>query len=118
MASARHGRQIRLAEVGEAGQARLDAAAVALAGPPSLSREVATTYLVGAGVTVHDTAVAVESPAAAAATLAALGIVDPVAGEVALGALRALVVLRDVLGVAPAVPPAATPDLASRGRPS
>ncbi|MDB4942109.1 MAG: hypothetical protein JWP97_1643 [Labilithrix sp.] len=105
MGSARHGRQVRLAEVGEAGQARLEAAEVVLGGAPSLARDVSAAYLSGAGVTVlvRDGEPG-EDPALLAA-LASLGITDPSAREVALGALRAVVVMRELLGVG-AVPAA------------
>jgi hypothetical protein len=45
----RHGRQTRLAEIGSAGQARIAAATVDVA-VDGLAAEVATRYLVGAGV--------------------------------------------------------------------
>lgn len=90
----RHGRQIRLAEVGLAGQARIDASDVTL-GAQGFAREIEATYLRLAGARVHS---AME-PTPAPMQLADLGLHDGPATEVAEGALRALVALRRILGV-------------------
>jgi hypothetical protein len=45
----RYGRQILVAEIGEAGQARIEVATVALSGP-GLAHEIACTYAERAGV--------------------------------------------------------------------
>jgi hypothetical protein len=98
----RYGRQIRLPEIGEAGQARLAASAVVLraSGP---AQEVEATYLKAAGAkVVESTAATPEPPTEAkahAAALAGLGVRDSEARIVAEGALRALEAMRAVLGV-------------------
>jgi hypothetical protein len=112
----RHARQIRLAEVGTRGQARIAAAIVAV---PLSSAEarVAVRYLAGAGVGVlrvnsallvdeaHavDPSVRVEIAATSGEGLHAFhdpfADLDPAAGDIARGAAFALAELRRVLGV-------------------
>ncbi len=104
----RHGRQIRLPEIGEAGQERLAASEVVLGGTGDV-REVEAAYLARAGVRVVDDAHAQAKARAKAtaagpkdvrtATLAALGIRDSFARDVADGAVRALLEMRTILGV-------------------
>ncbi len=101
----RHGRQIRLAEIGAAGQDRLEAAEAVLGGAHD-AREIEATYLRQAGMKVREA-----HPSAAARTrakpyekvaieaLRALGIRDPAARDVGDGAMRALIAMRTVLGV-------------------
>ena len=96
----RHGRQIRLPEIGEAGQARLLAAEVTLGGAGD-AREIERAYLRGAGVRVSE-AGAPRPPAEAKAyaeLLATLGLRDRAARDVGDGALRALIAMRAVLGI-------------------
>ncbi len=93
----RHGRQIRLPEIGEAGQERLVASEVVLSGAGA-AREIEAAYLGAAGVTVRDVAGAQDDPTAKA-RLEALGVSDPAARDVADGAMRALVAMRALLGV-------------------
>jgi hypothetical protein len=107
----RHGRQIRLKEVGTAGQDRLDATEAVLSGAHD-AREVEAVYLRQAGLKVREA-----HPSAAARvrakpdeklaveTLRALGVRDPAARDVADGALRALIAMRTVLGVTGAKDP-------------
>jgi hypothetical protein len=84
-------RQVRLAEVGEAGQAKLSRAAVRV--PASgLAAAVEARYLTGAGVAVVGDETAVAEPAPAW-----LGSLAPSAREVALGAHAALVTVRALL---------------------
>lgn len=90
----RHGRQIRLREVGVAGQERLASRAVALGGA-GIAGDVERAYLEAAGAEI--------APRAGEATLpevwTALALSQPGAREVGEGALRALVTFRDaVLG--------------------
>ncbi len=98
----RYERQIRLDEVREEGQARLASSRVVLDGPPDV-REVAATYLRGAGATVSDEPSDETSwahdDAILERTLHALGVRDRAARDVAEGALRALLVMRSILGV-------------------
>lgn len=101
----RHGRQLRLPEIGEAGQERLAAGAVALAGAGD-AREIEAAYLTRAGVRVVDDAEATtteqggeEEAKAYAAAVAALGLRDPAARDVAQGSLRALLAMRRLLGM-------------------
>lgn len=110
----RYGRQVRLPEIGEAGQRRLSASEVVLAAANE-AREIEATYLARAGVVVVDDArapVAAEVDAsgdradradrdakAYAAVLAALDIRDRSACDVAEGALRAVVAMRRILGI-------------------
>lgn len=115
MRMSRHGRQIALAEVGAAGQARIDTAHVDV-GLHGLAAEVAVRYLSGAGVghlrvvgerlaelaravdpTVHvevDTALVADPPAGDP-----LGLRDPVARDLARGAHHALRALRMAIGM-------------------
>lgn len=100
----RHGRQIRLPEIGEAGQERLAASEVVLCGAGD-AREIEAAYLARAGVRVVDDANAgrrADADGAAkprADALASLGIRDAVARETADGALRALFAMRKILGI-------------------
>jgi molybdopterin/thiamine biosynthesis adenylyltransferase len=104
----RHGRQIRLPEIGEAGQERLAASQVVLCSVGD-AREIEAAYLARAGVRVVDDANAevkanakAEADGAAklrAEALASLGIKDSVARETASGALRALLAMRKILGI-------------------
>jgi hypothetical protein len=110
----RHDRQSRLAEVGSAGQARIDAATVEVR-LDGLAGEIATRYLAGAGVgrvrvgdraladvaTSIDPGVRVEvgAPRVAVAVQgdAAPDLRDPEAREAARGAREALRVLRSLI---------------------
>ena len=105
---ARYGRQIRLPEIGEAGQARLMASEVVLGGSGDV-RTVEAAYVARAGIRVVDDATA-EAKALATAVadgtdklhadaLASLGLKDSVAREVGDGALRALLAMRKILGI-------------------
>jgi sulfur-carrier protein adenylyltransferase/sulfurtransferase len=104
----RHGRQIRLPEIGEAGQERLAASEVVLCGVGD-AREIEAAYLARAGVRVVDDANAeIKAKAKAdangtaklrAAALASLGMHDSIARETADGALRALLAMREILGI-------------------
>lgn len=95
----RYGRQIRLADVGEAGQAKLCAAHVVLGGA-GFARDIEERYVRAAGMNV----VAPEdagAPARARAVevdVTALGFRHESTREVAEGALRALVAIRAALG--------------------
>jgi len=102
-----HGRQIRLAEVGEAGQERLGSAELVVRGGGD-AREVQTAYLRGAGVRVHEQEAGVKAKEAAEAraetkiyadAVKAMGVRDVAAREVAEGAFAALVAMRRILGV-------------------
>ena len=98
----RYGRQTRLPEIGEAGQARLAASQVVLraAGP---AQEIEATYLKAAGARVAaSTPAKPEAPGEAqahAVALAGLGVRDSEARVVAEGALRALEAMRVILGL-------------------
>jgi len=98
----RYERQIRLPEVGEAGQARLAASAIVLraAGP---AQEIEATYLKRAGASVTEGTPAERETAvdakAHATALAGLGVRDSEARVVAEGALRALEAMREILGL-------------------
>jgi hypothetical protein len=104
----RHGRQIRLAEIGEAGQERLAESAVVLGGTGDV-REVEAAYLARSGVRVVDDATAAAkaksraasegAPDLRAATLTSLGIRDSFARDVADGAIRALLAMRKILDI-------------------
>lgn len=104
----RHGRQIRLPEIGEAGQERLLATDVVL-GAVGDAREIEAAYAARSGMHVVDdaradakerTKQAADGQASArAVVLASLGISDPKALEVADGALRALLAMRKAVGV-------------------
>jgi hypothetical protein len=106
----RFGRQIRLAEVGEAGQSRLCRAAVALGGTDFV-REIEGRYLCAAGVSIEKQATGNrqqatgngESPLALPVACCllpvacSLGIAHPIAAGAAEGALRALITIRSIL---------------------
>ncbi len=110
MSRPRHSRQVRLAEVGEEGQARLEATTAFLAGE-GLAGVVEARYVAGAGVgkiSTDDDALA-DAARAVDATVQIvdkrpapighgrapeLGVRDPAALEVALGAWRALAHIR------------------------
>jgi len=104
----RHGRQIRLPEIGEAGQERLLATNVVL-GAVGDAREIEATYVARSGMRVVDDARAdakekakaqADGQAAARSeVLASLGIRDEKALDVADGALRALLAMRKALGM-------------------
>jgi hypothetical protein len=85
-------RQIRLPEIGEAGQARLAAAKVALSARDADAQAIELGYLAAAGVTV------IEGERSLDVDVGALGLTDPAARAVAEGALRALVTMKDILG--------------------
>lgn len=93
----RHGRQIRLPEIGEAGQERLVAAEVVLTGAGH-AREIEAAYLGAAGVKVRDVAGTLDDPDAKA-RVASLGLSVPETRAVADGAMRALIAMRALLGV-------------------
>ena len=104
---ARHGRQIRLPEVGEAGQERLEASEVVLGGEGD-ARDVEGAYLRAAGVKVREAYGSVSARTRAKArpdektaldAVHALGVRDVAAREVASGAMRALVAMRTILNV-------------------
>lgn len=103
----RHGRQIRLPEIGEAGQARLYASEV-VAGAVGDAREIEVAYLARAGVKVaaEIKAGGKTKPGASQADvkehadlLASFGIADSAARDVADGSLRALLIMRRILGL-------------------
>ncbi len=104
----RYGRQIRLVEIGEAGQERLLATEVVL-GAVGDAREIEASYAARTGMRVVDDAradakekakaLADGQTAARVAVLASLGIADVKALEVAEGALRALLAMRKALGM-------------------
>ena len=104
----RHGRQIRLSEVGESGQERLNATDVVL-GASGDAREIEATYVARAGMRVVDDARADAKAKAKAQAdgqaavrgeaLASLGVRDVKALDVADGALRALLAMRKALGI-------------------
>lgn len=89
----RYGRQIRLVDVGEAGQARLCAAEVELA-TAGFARAIEARYLEGAGMRVEG-----EGGAPARIDVATLGLRHVHAREVGEGALSALVAIRAALGI-------------------
>jgi hypothetical protein len=106
-AGARYGRQIRLPEIGEEGQARLEASEVVLGGADD-AREVEAIYLRLAGVKVREAHGSASAKARAKAkpdektatdAVKALGVRDLAARDVAEGAMRALVAMRAILGV-------------------
>lgn len=97
----RYVRQSRLAEVGEAGQAKLCAAEVAL-GSTGFARLVEERYLRGAGLRIIDRAgvdpaVTPESSAGIGEPLEALELRHEGPREVAEGALRALAAISRAL---------------------
>lgn len=90
----RYTRQMRLPEIGEAGQARLSAAVVAPSGR-GFARTIEETYLRAAGIgRLGDDGIA----PGATVDADALGIRDAAARAVAEGALRALAAVRTVVG--------------------
>lgn len=110
MSRARHSRQVRLAEVGDAGQARIEATTGFVDGS-GLTAIVEARYLAGAGVAkiatgedaVAEAARSVDarveivegkSPSLGLGEPPALGVRDPAALEVAMGAWRALAHIR------------------------
>lgn len=93
----RHGRQIRLSEIGEAGQERLSAGEVVLTATGA-AREIEAAYLGAAGVQLRDVAGAPDD-ADAKSRVVSLGLSEPSARAVADGAMRALVAMRALLGV-------------------
>jgi hypothetical protein len=115
MTAYRHTRQSRLAEVGEEGQARLARAAIAVRGD-GFAGAVEARYLAGAGVGIVRVAEAAHEAAARAVdptvTIERAGAsgdsratpldvlsLEPAAGDVALGAWRALDSLRSTIGL-------------------
>ncbi|HVH46580.1 MAG TPA: hypothetical protein VM925_29770 [Labilithrix sp.] len=88
----RYTRQMRLAEIGEAGQAKLCAASVEL-GSGGFAKTVEERYARGAGMSV-----AAPGGGRSAVAVDALGLRHDAAREVAEGALSALVSFRAVLG--------------------
>ena len=102
------GRQMRLPEIGEAGQQRLAASHVVLVGEGE-AREIEATYLTRAGIGVvadPDAALAARLKARAdgeanvhAEALASLGIGNCACRELADGALRALLAARKILAI-------------------
>jgi hypothetical protein len=117
----RHSRQVRLVEIGEAGQARLGGATVAVGGRGTLGAEVEARYLAGAGVGTLIVADEASMQAARAVDPAAKVLVeadvvevskgslardrtsptfdvgDPAARDIAEGAWRALRAIREAL---------------------
>ena len=91
MTDARYTRQVRLAEVGAAGQARLERT-VATVGGEGLSSRVCARYLESAGVRV----LYVTEPGETASPTW-IATLDPSAREVATGAYEALSVMRSAL---------------------
>jgi hypothetical protein len=92
LTNVRYTRQVRLAEVGVAGQARLETTEATVGGDERLSSRVCARYLESAGVRVtRGTGTrGPEMPAWVAA-------LDPSAREVATGAYEALSVMRAAL---------------------
>lgn len=88
----RFGRQIRLADIGDGGQAKLCAAEVALESA-GFARTIEERYLEAAGVRVRP------GSSSTPRDLTALGLRHAPAREVAEGALEALIAIRRVLGV-------------------
>jgi hypothetical protein len=95
----RYQRQLCLNEVGEAGQARLEASEVRLACEGD-ARGIEEIYLRYAGVRVREAEGKADTIPFDTAALAPLALRDPAALAVATGAMSALVSLRAVLGVA------------------
>lgn len=94
----RYGRQIRLADVGEAGQAKLCAAEVKL-GASGFARDVEERYVRSAGMKVAP-ADGGTPPPPVDEHLSSLELRHRAASEVAEGALRALVAIRAALRIA------------------
>lgn len=86
----RYGRQIRLADVGAHGQAKLEGATVRLA-TTGHAREIEARYLAAAGLKVSDRAA--DQPR----SLPDLGLRHEAARDVAAGSYAALLSIRDVL---------------------
>ncbi|MCL2778575.1 MAG: hypothetical protein FWD73_11270 [Polyangiaceae bacterium] len=99
---ARYVRQVRVAEIGEAGQARLAASLVVLQGQ-GFAREIEEMYLRLAGVPIAPLAAPSAGADAANELLpvdaSSLGIENAAARDVAAGAWRALVAMRQILGI-------------------
>jgi hypothetical protein len=92
--TARFTRQVRLAEVGAAGQARLEATVAHLASADvGCAHAVERAYLERAGVTVSP------SPSLPALSTEWLEELAPSAREVATGAYAALMTMRRALGI-------------------
>ncbi len=92
--TARFTRQIRLAEVGALGQARLEATVAQLAAPEGgCARAVEATYLERAGVKVKN------EPSAIPSSTEWLEALAPAAREVGSGAYAALMTMRRALGM-------------------
>jgi hypothetical protein len=112
MSDPRHSRQIRLAEIGDLGQERIESMQATIAGE-GLGAVVEARYLAGAGVkriacvsaSVGEAAQAVDERVAIALAFPAgaeekgpdFQIQDPAARDVALGAWRALAAIRRAL---------------------
>jgi hypothetical protein len=94
----RYGRQIRLADVGEVGQAKLCATEVKL-GASGFARDVEERYVRSAGMKVAPPDGG-SPPPPVEQHLSALGLHHRAASEVAEGALRALVAIRAALEIA------------------
>jgi hypothetical protein len=86
----RFGRQMKLAEIGEAGQARLERAAIAL-GAEGFTRTIEKAYLERAGAQVAG------DGARVSVDPSMLGLRHEAAKEVGEGALRALAAIREVI---------------------
>lgn len=93
MSVRRYTRQVRLPEIGEAGQGRLLAAEVRLAATTPFAREVEARYLRAAGITAI-------TEGGAPVDAAALTLRHPAAVEVGEGAYAALTALRRALAIA------------------
>ncbi len=91
----RHTRQIRLPEIGEAGQARLASSEVVLGGR-GLARDVERTYLRLAGATPREDAA---GDGADEVDVSSLGLRHAAARDVGEGALRALAAVRRIVGI-------------------
>jgi hypothetical protein len=92
-------RQMRLPEIGEAGQERLLASTVAPGATGELARAVEVRYLERAGVTVREAREGGAAPPAIDDALAALGLRHAAARDVGEGALRALAAMRAILSL-------------------
>ena len=88
----RASRQIRLAEIGEQGQARIASSEVPLGGR-GLARDIERAYLAAAG------AKPVENGDGITVDADALGLRHAAAREVGEGALRALAAIRRIVGM-------------------
>ncbi len=95
-------RQIRLADVGEAGQAKLCAAKVSLRSQ-GFARTIEQRYVVCAGMAEAESELPTIDPSRVdeLANVCGLGLRHAAAREVAEGALHALAAIRTALGVAP-----------------